>query len=73
MVIVEDILREGMARGEVSPINPRLAAAALHGILRMVSNEMHVGKYLSPAARVDFAVNLFFDGVGTHAPPPAKP
>jgi AcrR family transcriptional regulator len=68
LVIVEDVLREGMARGEVSPINPRLAAAAMHGILRMVTNEAMVGKYLSPAARVEFAVNLLFDGIGTHAP-----
>jgi AcrR family transcriptional regulator len=74
LVIVEDILREGMARGEVSPINPRLAAAALHGILRMVTNDTLVGKYLSPNARVEFAVNLLFDGIGAHVqhPNPAE-
>ena len=70
LVIVEDILREGMARGEVSPINPRLAAAALHGILRMVTNETLVGKHLTTAARVEFAVNLLFDGIGTHVQRP---
>ena len=70
LVIVEDILREGMARGEVLPINPRLAAAALHGILRMMTNEMLVGKHLTTAARAEFAVNLLFDGIGTHVQRP---
>jgi TetR/AcrR family transcriptional regulator, cholesterol catabolism regulator len=70
LVIVEDILREGMARGEVLPINPRLAAAALHGILRMMTNETLVGKHLATAARAEFAVNLLFDGIGTHVQRP---
>lgn len=67
-VVLEDILREGMAHGAVAPVNPRLAAAALHGILRMMSNETLVGNHLSKESRVEFALNLFFEGVGAPHP-----
>jgi AcrR family transcriptional regulator len=60
---VEEVLREGIARGELRPVDARLAAWMLLGMAYPFLYQAHEKELGPPAAAVDLMVSVFFDGI----------
>ena len=59
---IAGILREGMARGELKPLDPQLAAWLLLGMAYPFFNAAHIGGSAESSAGV--LSDVFFDGLG---------
>ena len=59
----DSVLRDGIVRGEVRELDTHTAAVALMGMLNTTFHPATTGP-ASPDERLDFVIDLFFDGVG---------
>ncbi|WP_176445586.1 TetR/AcrR family transcriptional regulator [Blastococcus mobilis] len=76
--LIEDTITAGVAAGELRPVDPRLTAFALFGMVNWAYKWFHVNGELSPRETAYFLWDLFMRGVqhdGTEAagPPPPLP
>lgn len=62
---VEEVLRQGIARGELRPVDARLATWLLLGMAYPFLYQAHERELGPPEAAVDLMVAVFFDGVAS--------
>jgi AcrR family transcriptional regulator len=65
VAVIESVLRDGIARGEVRPTDPRLATVALRGMLWLLATDSFAGEQRAAGDLVPFVVSLFFEGIET--------
>jgi AcrR family transcriptional regulator len=64
---VESIIQDGINSGEIKAINARLFSWELVALVEVVMRPYSQNIIGSPREMADFVINLFFDGVVTHA------
>jgi AcrR family transcriptional regulator len=69
---IQRVLEQGIRDGEVRPLNARLAAAALLGMLSIfvASYLLEIALEAGQESTIDQTVNLFFDGVAQRSEKP---